>query len=122
MGIRSDVFVALKKELVEKLPAKHDKLLREGFGAEVLEHADGRAYFMTFVKWYVDLDSELRALYAWLDKKASDEDFIIVEACHDYPESHDGDAGDWGDNPWGACRYVRAGIEFERNPKEESNA
>ena len=119
MGIRSDVFVALKKELVEKLPEKYDKMLREEYRAEVLEHAEGRAYFMEYVKWYAHNDAELVEFYEWLDGNEAMDQHLVIEACHDFPESTDGDAGDWNNNPWGACRYVRAGIEFDRNPKSK---
>jgi len=52
---------------------------------------------------------ELMTMYEWL--RAQDASlYKIVEACHDYPESHDGDLGRWDDNPWGIERVVSVSI------------
>ena len=112
MGIRSDVFFAHKASL--ELPQKFVDMLVNRFGAEVLNHKEGVAYNMQYVKWYVNDDTDLVEFYNFLEDHYHD--FTIIEACHDYPESTDGDAGAWDNNPWGACRFVRCGIELDSCP------
>lgn len=108
MGIRSDVGLACKKDLA--------KLVLERFpwvaeSAEEHTHDEGTLFHFTDIKWYRDLDEDIIALYAFL--KEHDEDYLIVEACHDYPESDQGDAGSWTDNPWNVYRAVSVSISFE---------
>ena len=114
MGIRSDVFFAHKSSL--SLPQKFVDMLTQNFGAEILNHKEGVAYNMQYVKWHLSYE-ELVDFYSFLNDQ-SDDDFVVIEACQDYPESTDGDAGAWNDNPWGAYRFVRTGIEFDATPTE----
>lgn len=113
MGIRSDVFFAHKSSIT--LPQKFVDMLVNSHGAERFEHPEGIAYAMEYTRWYMDCDNALVEFYEFLTNLNID-DFIVIEACHDYPEHTDGDAGDWYGNPWGASRFVRTGIEFEPNP------
>lgn len=116
MGIRSDVFVGMKHGVQNKI--------NDGVGTDAnmvrsllasaddrLESDEGVAYVFRDVKWYMDEDEELAALYELLSS-IDDDDYIVIEACHDYPDSDEGDAGCWNDNPWNARRVVRATIEY----------
>ena len=112
MGVRSDVFLCLKNLAHDEMPERIKKMLKGGYGAAVQLHPEGSAYVIESVKWYVREHQELRELYAYLDT-LSPEEYQVIEACHDYPESTDGDQGAWFDNPWGARRVTTVRIEFE---------
>ena len=109
MGIQSDVFFAHKACV--SLPQEHVDMLVNRFGAVTHTNAEGTAYSMQSVKWYRDSDKDLEGFYIFLDMLYSS-DYIVIEACHDYPGSTESDAGGWYDNPWEAYRFVRTGIEF----------
>ena len=112
MGVRSDVFLCLKNLAHDEMPERIKKMLKGGYGASVQLHPEGSAYVIESVKWYVDEHQELRELYAYLDT-LSLEEYRVIVACHDYPESTDGDQGAWFDNPWGARRVTTVSIEFQ---------
>lgn len=106
MGIRSTVFAAFKTDLHQKIA--HLAIFALG---ERYDHSDGVAYSFPYIKWYTD-EGEVKELY---DALAAHDDpagnnHIIIEACHDYPESDDGDHGRWTDNPWGAYRQISVSI------------
>ncbi len=46
-----------------------------------------------------------------------EEDYLIVQANHDYPEYVNGDAGGWIENPWEVYRNWSVSIEW--TPTEE---
>jgi hypothetical protein len=113
MGVRSDVFLAVKAAIQDEFKKDFEAKLVENYGAKVYLHPEGTAYSMEYVKWYYD---DLVALYRWLGEQKGD-DFIVIEACAEYPDESAGNFGDWDDNPWGAERYYRVSIEFYREPK-----
>lgn len=118
MGIRSDVFLALKAPAVLKMPAKMRADLDE-MASKRLEHPEGTAWFMEDVKWY---DDHVDAFTRWLaDEVELDEAWLVV-ACHDYPDQDDDDWGSWEDNPWGACREVSARVAFDHEVGTEGGA
>ena len=41
-----------------------------------------------------------------------EESFLVLEACHEYPEHRDNDLGEWHENPWGVFREVRVSIDW----------
>ena len=121
MGIRSDVGIAIKHSLYNILSAASKTLLDEADHKE--DHVQGRLFVFHDIKWYTSSDDELVDFYKDLSfpkllKKQidsdydSDEDYIIVDACHDYPESTDGDAGSWHDNPWDLSKSVSASLNY----------
>lgn len=115
MGTRSDIFFAHKSSV--QLPLEYADMLMNRFRAKVLFHSEGTAYSMEHVKWYQNDDEELIQFYNFLDNEnIAYSDFIVIEACYDYPESTDADSGAWHNNPWGAHRYVRTGIDFDKSP------
>ena len=113
MGIRSDVVVALKKNLVDDL-TEEQKTAWFGAADRKLEHEEGTLYHWDHTKWYFEEYDHLVSLYEWLYNQDYD-DFLVVVACHDYPESFDGDLGAWTDNPWNAHRMISISINIE-NP------
>jgi len=108
MGTRSDVFVAIKNELWDSLK---DLSIWECAGTQAVSPEGHRGFLFQDIKWYRDEDDELVELYNRLQASDIDgENHWIVEACHDYPESDDGDSGNWSDNPWRARRQVSVSI------------
>lgn len=110
MGIRSDIGIAIKEELFTRLSTESVKLLDE-FETK-LRDEEGRLFHLTDVKWYrheADISEFYKELYE-LDEGG--EDYLIVEACHDYPTNEEGDVGGWIENPWGLVRNVSVSVEF----------
>ena len=108
MSIRSDVAVALKKSLVDGL-TEEQKTTWFGSCHSKHDHAEGTLYHWEHTKWYYDCDDPL---YEWLSSQ-NDEDFLVVVACHDYPESAEGSLGAWRDNPWNIYRRVSVSINID---------
>ena len=108
MGIRSDVGICVKKEFVsglEEIFKKHDWDANETREAE-----EGNAYVFKYIKWYKDWD-DVREIDDYL-QSIGGENFKVIEACHDYPESTDGDDGDWNDNPFSMSRNIEVSISL----------
>jgi hypothetical protein len=109
MGIRSDVGIAVKSEFTEGFEAiasEHQVDFANTFTKE-----EGKAYLFEYVKWNTDF-SHVEALTNYLTS-IGEENYIIVEACHDYPESTDGDAGEWYDNPFNVSRNISVSISID---------
>ena len=114
MGIRSDVAIAMKEYVYENLSPEVRKILKEwGFEEQsaykpeneaCLDDA-GRLFITEGVKWYSGYE-DVTALYKHMNEAHDEEDWIIVQACHDYPDSTDGDEGGWYDNPFSLSKSV----------------
>lgn len=104
MGTRSDVFVVIHKDLWPKVS-------HLGFwgDADAMGGTDHRAFLFTDIKWNRYDDESIQELYVLIEDQP--ELHWIVEACHDYPESSDGDSGEWSDNPWGGRRQISVTID-----------
>ena len=114
MGIRSDVAVALKKEVFDNLSAKSSKTLDEWFVQPASVSQDGHVLFYEeHIKWYNTSDNGLINLYSELVSVFDDEDYLIVEACHDYPESTEGNVGGWYENPWDIIKNYTVSLEWD---------
>ena len=116
MGIRSDVGFAIKTEAYEKLknsPHKEAVDAVIGMAEQTLQKDEGFLFVFRYVKWYRDQYSELLEFYKVLDEVIESEDFLIVQACFDYPESDDGDAGSWYDNPWNLRRHIQVDLVID---------
>lgn len=111
MGIRSEVAVAVKNNVLE---AMSQEQIARWFGDcdEVLEHKEGKLFHWEGVKWYRGLDSDVDSLYEFLGQDGRENDYLVVEACHDYPESEDGNAGSWVDNPWDIYKFHTVGVHI----------
>lgn len=105
MAVRSDVFIGVKVAL----SADMEWALKERFAAQILIHERGVAYVMQDVKWYGD---DVDAIYAELAGRDI-HDVIVVAACHDYPDSDEGDYGAWEDSPWQPCREISVSLNYE---------
>ena len=110
MGIRSDVAIAIKKETFAALSVRSQMFVRETFG-EAGENEEGLLFHTEYIKWYTQSNPEITKLYEEL-YELDDESYLIIEACHDYPESTDGDIGGWIDNPWEVFRSVCVSIDW----------
>ena len=116
MGIRSDVAIAMKEYVYENLSPEVRKILEEWGFEEVSKYEPqteknqdlddaGRLFATTDVKWYTDYE-DVTALYKHMREAHDEEDWIIFQACHDYPDTTDGDEGGWYDNPFNLNKSV----------------
>lgn len=109
MGIRSDVAVCIKREILGNMPPLVSALINEN--AETHEHVEGMLYVFTDIKWYIATDENIRALYDWLRGERPD-NFLVVEACSEDPQLDDG-YGQWQDNPWNVYREIVVRLSYE---------
>lgn len=115
MGTQSDVFVGMKHNVQNKIndgvSTDADKVrFLLASADDYLEADEGVAYVFRDVKWYME-EEDIAALYELL-RSTGEENYIVIEACHDYPDSDEGDAGCWTDNPWNAQRVTHVTIEY----------
>jgi len=114
MGIRSDVAVALKKNVWDGLSEESRSTLTEWFHEPESTTKEGHVLLHNeHIKWYHDSHKDLRDFYSELLYNFDDEDYLIVKACHDYPETTNGDLGEWHDNPWNIYKSVSVSIQWD---------
>ncbi len=115
MGIRSDVGIAMKEYVFQNLSEKAKKFLEEwGFEEQTVykpenekdEDQAGRLFMTTDVKWYHHSYEDIQAFMRHLNDDHDDDDWLLLQACHDYPDSNDGDEGGWHDNPFDFTKNV----------------
>ena len=122
MGIRSDVAIAMKEYVYENLSPEVRKILEEWGFEEVSKYEPqteknqdlddaGRLFATTDVKWYTDYE-DITALYKHMREAHDEEDWIIFQACHDYPDTTDGDEGGWYDNPFDLSKNVSVELQW----------
>ena len=122
MGIRSDVAIAMKEYVYENLSPEVRKILEEWGFEEVSKYEPqteknqdlddaGRLFATTDVKWYTDYE-DVTALYKHMREAHDEEDWIIFQACHDYPDTTDGDEGGWYDNPFNLNKSVSVELSW----------
>jgi len=123
MGIRSDVFVATKEHIFLNLKPETQKFLEE-MSDQSSKKPEGRAFIFESVKWYRDDYPEIVELYDALKYLTSspengfyEEDYIIIEACGEYPEYDENNIGEWHDNPWEAHKEVSVTVHVS-DPNE----
>ena len=109
MGVRSDVGIAMKEYVFQNLSEKAKKFLEEwGFEEQTVykpenkkdEDDAGRLLVTQDVKWYWHDYDDIIAFMKHLDDDHDDDDWLLLQACHDYPESTEGDEGEWHANPF----------------------
>tara|TARA_Y100000310_G_scaffold287389_1_gene312243 strand:+ start:536 stop:901 length:366 start_codon:yes stop_codon:yes gene_type:complete len=119
MGIHSDVVVAMKMGAFNRLPASTREWLKEDchsthwacdLESGVKLKDDGVAFRWKCTKWYIGEYPELISLYKDLAREEC-EDYIILEACSEYPERDESDRGEWYENPWNFYKCVTSTIE-----------
>lgn len=110
MGIRSDVIVCVRSDLVlpEEIRTWMDRDCDESHTCE-----EGTLWSFTNVKWYNPEDPSIAGLYSALRAHNTDDAYLVLEACHDYPGSDENCVGAWYNNPWNASREVVARVHFD---------
>jgi hypothetical protein len=117
MGIRSDVALAAKFEVVEKV---NDYLVSKGFKTlqedceKFLEEKNSFIFVWYDIKWHSEHYPELEALYEALELVNS-ADYLLIVATPEYPSETGDDRGEWHNNPWYLHKYVTCTVEFS-NP------
>ena len=115
MGIRSDVGIAMKEYVFQNLSEKAKKFLEEwGFEEQTAykpenekdEDQAGRLFMTTDVKWYHHSYEDIQAFMRHLNDDHDDDDWLLLQACHDYPDTNDGDEGRWYNNPFDFTKNV----------------
>ena len=115
MGVRSDVGIAMKEYVYENLSVKAKEFLKEwGFeesarrtSEEVNDEDDaGRLLTTSDVKWYSHDYDDIIAFMKHLNEHHDEDDWLLLQACHDYPEATDGDEGGWYNNPFDFVKNV----------------
>ena len=115
MGVRSDVGIAMKEYVYQNLSVKAKEFLEEwGFeesarrtSEEVNDEDDaGRLLTTSDVKWYHFDYDDIQAFMKHLNEHHDEDDWLLLQACHDYPESNDGDEGGWYNNPFDFTKNV----------------
>jgi len=121
MGVRSDVAIAMKECIFQNLSEKAREFLEEwGFEersvykplGEKDQDDAGRLLITEEVKWYSQTYPDIIAFLKHLDDYHDDEDWLIVAATPDYPDSNDGDGGEWHDNPFNLCKHVTVELSW----------
>jgi hypothetical protein len=108
MGIRSDVGLALRKNVT--IPTAVQVQL-DVLCTKRLFHQEGTLLLFKNIKWdpfYVDVDLFLR----WLQEDVDNQDYLLVEACFDYPDP-DAISGDWYDNPWNLTTHISVELRYD---------
>ena len=122
MGVRSDVAIAMKEYVYENLSPKAKKFLEEwGFeerssytpaGKKDADDA-GRVLVTQDVKWYWHDYDNIIAFIKHLKDDHDEDDWLLIQACHDYPESNEGDEGGWYENPFNLHKQVSVELSWD---------
>ena len=121
MGVRSDVGIAMKEYVFQNLSEKAKKFLEEWefeerevykSSEEKDEDDAGRLLVTQDVKWYSHDYEDIIAFMRHLNDDHDEEDWLLLQACHDYPESTEGDTGGWYDNPFDFTKHVNVELNW----------
>ena len=121
MGVRSDVGIAMKEYVFQNLSEKAKKFLEEWefeersvYKPENEKDEDdaGRMLVTSDVKWYSHDYEDIIAFMRHLNDDHDEEDWLLLQACHDYPESTEGDTGGWYDNPFDFTKHVNVELNW----------
>ena len=121
MGVRSDVAIAMKECIFQNLSEKAREFLEEwGFEersvykplGEKDQDDAGRLLITEGVKWYSQTYPDIIAFLKHLDDYHDDEDWLIVAATPDYPDSNEGDDGGWYGNPFDFTKNVSVELSW----------
>ena len=112
MGVRSEVVVAMKMDVYNKLtPETVDWLNTISDQQDLRSEGDGVSFRFDYIKWYTDSYPPIMQLYKELDLMERDEDYMVIDACSEYPDNDENDLGSWCENPWGYYKNVSVTIE-----------
>ena len=109
MSIRSEVGVALKSSIVERMTTEQ---ISRWFG-DADDHMlsdEGQLWAWHRIKWYRG-DAAIAELYEFLESVEHD-DYLVVVATPEYPDSEEGCVGGWDENSWNLHRYVSCGVTY----------
>lgn len=112
MGIRSDVGFCMKNKVYQGLSDKTKETIKERFGEFKERSEEGLFFFADSLKWYHESHGDLIQLYSELSD-AEDDDYLIIQACGEYPTDDEGDMGGWYGNPWEMYKAVSVSLEWE---------
>ena len=122
MGVRSDVGIAMKEYVFQNLSEKAKKFLEEwGFEEQTVykpenkkdEDDAGRLLVTQDVKWYWHDYDDIIAFIKHLNDDHDEDDWLLIQACHDYPESNEGDEGGWYENPFNLHKQVSVELSWD---------
>lgn len=112
MGIRSDVILCIRNEVYRALSDASKATIKDYFGAYADRIEAGMLFEVDEVKWYHDDYADLIYLYKDLEALGMPDDFLILVATPEYPNTDDSDFGDWTDNPWCVNKQVTCCVEW----------
>jgi hypothetical protein len=102
MSTRSDIGIALKKELIDSLTVEqHEKFLQRHDGCVVRQ--EGVLYIFKNAN-----SSSFFEFVTFLKANYNPEMYKIVDVCFDFPEVECDDHGWWDNNPWNLRRVISA--------------
>jgi hypothetical protein len=113
VSTRSDVGFTIKNEAFETLPESVKAFLTGGYFETTMADEEGRLFHSESCKWN-PYEPPISDLYAAL-KDVDEEDFRLLEGCHDYPGSDEGNCGVWED-PWEMSVNVSVSVNFYTTP------
>ena len=122
MGVRSDVGIAMKEYVFQNLSEKAKKFLEEwGFEEQTAYKSEskkdeddaGRLFMTSDVKWYHHSYEDIQAFMRHLNDDHDEDDWLLIQACHDYPESNEGDEGGWYENPFNLHKQVSVELSWD---------
>ena len=128
MGVRSDVGIAMKECVVNHLSPEARKFLEEYCfeerstvvakdlsqeGTRLTKDDLGTLFATSDVKWYHQDYEDIQAFYTHLNDCHDEEDYLIITACSEYPESEAGSAGEWDDNPFNLHKYTTVELSWD---------
>jgi hypothetical protein len=112
MGARSDVCIAIKKDLHNKLSEDVKKLLNDD-SDEVLSVDGDVLYILRGVNWNSGRE-DVGEIYAQFDKfDPEGESYFLQEGCHNYPDESEC-RGEWVNNPWNLDLMVNVEVRYEQ--------
>jgi hypothetical protein len=112
MSTRSDVCIAIKKDLHNKLSEDVKKVLNDD-SDEVLSVDGNVLYILRAVKWNSAFE-DIKELYAQLDEfDPEGESYFLQEGCYDYPNDSEC-RGNWVNNPWNLDLVVNVEVQYKQ--------
>jgi len=121
MGMRSDVGIAMKEYVFQNLSGKAKKFLEEWefeersvYKSENEKDEDdaGRMLVTSDVKWYSHDYEDIIAFMRHLHDDHDDDDWLLLQACPEYPADDDGDDGGWYENPFDFNKNVTVELSW----------
>lgn len=106
MGIRSEVVVAVKADIIaEEMPEAVKQALTNLKPDQVATHAEGTAWKFDDIKWYPDYE-DVKLIMKFLNS-LDEEDYLFLDAVE---TAETEELGFWYENPWGLHIYRMVGI------------